>query len=431
MANGQASTDIAAVELEKAQDMIPQLLKDEETLDGVIHDNGRATRIGTGSSAGAYRVALKYARPSQYQMGSLDGAALPTGKGSSYDKIYVTPQVLMLPVGWTKLVELVGKKVDQMAITDVVSDTMADAADQLKQVRDQLLQTDGTGKIGVVASATTTVITCQQASFGARLINPGQYVTIWSGTTLYALIQVSAVFNQLGQTPTFAFSNATYYNGQSVTSLNASGLIIRPAGLTDGAPVSIHGLAYVNSTSQSGTYFGVTRSSAPYVVAPGFDAGASQISLPALRLIINMVKSKLGSKGLKGQCFHTHDSQVAAYEELGFERQTLPLADGKAKGIDLLYSGKKTVADYAVLDNTNADQTAWDFVQPKAWGRVMYGDGPFWYEAGNAGRIYPLYSSSGTPLTEFGATLVDAYDMYDDNVWAGGRISNLKVPAAN
>ena len=70
-------------------------------------------------------------------------------------------------------------------------------------------------------------------------------------------------------------------------------------------------------------------------------------------------------------------------------------------------------------------------MQPKAWGKVTYGDGPFWYEA-TGGKIYPIYdTSTGTPRTEFGACMVDAKQYFVDNVLAGGRISNCKLPAGN
>lgn len=431
MANGQSTTDIANVEIEKLQDMMPELLKSETSLVGLIADNGRATRIGTGSTAGAFRVVPKIFRPGAYEYGSLDGAALPQGKGSGYDKLYIVPYTRFLPVGFTKLVELVGVKTDGLAITNVVTDTMTDAAVQAKMIRNQILNAgDGTAKLGLVLSATTTVVTMQNASFGARLISQGQKVTIWSGTTLYGTVTVGVVFNQLGTVQSFQFTNFVGANGHVVADINSSGLIIRPKGLTDGAPVATHGLPYWNNTSTSGTYFGATRANTPYFISPGYDAGGAQISLPVLDLLIQEIKSKLGVEGLRGQSWHTHSSQVSAYKELGYERQVCQAAD-MPKGLDLLYSGKLKIADYPVLEDTDADQGVWDMVQPKAIGRVMYGDGPFWYEIPGIGRLYPLYDTSGSPLTEFGSTFVDAEDLFCDNPLAGGRISNCKIPAGH
>jgi len=33
----------------------------------------------------------------------------------------------------------------------------------------------------------------------------------------------------------------------------------------------------------------------------------------------------------------------------------IPLADGKAKGLDLLFSGEKSVEGYAIIENVRAD----------------------------------------------------------------------------
>src|SRR6185312_5419547 len=323
-----SSTDIAALELENVQELIPELLKSETTLDSLIQDSGRAQRVGTI----AYRIPLKFARPGDYKMGSLDGAALPIGAGPKWDKGTLTPQVLMLPVGWTKLVELVGVKADKVAVSNVVDETMADAVEQLRNVRDVLLQTDGTGKIGIVSSIASNVVTLQSGSaagFGARLLFPGQTIGDWNGSTLRGTVgPIDQVFNTLGGTPSFPFtgSDPGFTNGD----------FIRVNGLTSGAPVAVNGIrAFINS-STSGSYLGITKSTAPYVVSNAYDLGGGQITLPAARLLINQVQSRLGKKALKGQIWHTHPSQVAAYEELGFERQEIE-TDGTYKMMDLMF----------------------------------------------------------------------------------------------
>lgn len=415
-----AAADIAAVELENVQSLIPELLKEETTLDSLMEDNGRAVRIGTI----AYRIPLKYARPGQYKSGSLDGAALPIGAGSKWDKGTMTPQVIMLPVGWTKLVELVGTKTDKVAVANVVDETMADAVENLRQIRDILLQTDGTGTLSTVSAVDTTnnIITLK-GGFGARLILPGQTVGIWNNTALRgSYATVDTVFNTLGGTQSF------HYAGADVSGAAANDLI-KVDGLTDGAPVYIHGLpAYIN-TSTAGTLMGITKASAPYVVSNGYDLGGGQITLPAARLLINQVQSRLGKKGLKGQIFHTHPSQVAAYEELGFERQEVETSGVYGK-MDLLFEDF-AIGGFPIYSNNNADQTAWYFLDPKTFGKVKYGDGPFWYETGT-GKIYPLYDpSTGAPLTEFGATMIDAKDYYCANVLGNGVLSTCKVPTGN
>jgi hypothetical protein len=60
----------------------------------------------------------------------------------------------MLPTGWTKLVELAGKKAPQVAITNVVDEVMNDVTEHLANAREVLLQTDGAGTLGISPRST-------------------------------------------------------------------------------------------------------------------------------------------------------------------------------------------------------------------------------------------------------------------------------------
>ena len=415
------AVDIASLEVEGIQELIPELLKSEKTLDSLFEDNGRAQRVGTI----AYRIPMKYARPGDYKSGSLDGAALPIGGGSKWDKGTITPQTLMLPVGWSQLVALVGVKTDKVAVANVVDETMADAVENLANIRDQVLNTEGTGKLGVVLSvsgATVVMALATTYGFGARLLNMGQTIGIWNGNTLRGTVQIDQMpFNTLGGTQSFHFTGAD----PGI----AGGDFVRVNGLTNGAPVFINGLSTFINTSTAGTLLGITKANASYVVSNGYDLGGGQITLPSARLLINQVQSRLGKKGLKGQIWHTHPSQCAAYEELGFERQEIE-TDGTYSKMDLLFEDF-AIGGYPIMPNNNADQTAWTFLLPKTFGRVTYGDGVFWYDTGS-GKVYPLYdTSTGAPTTLFGATMVDARNIYCDNVLANGVLTSCRVPTGN
>src|SRR5882724_1790038 len=147
---GMSATDIASLELEGVQEIINDLTLDEKQLD-TYFNNTRAEKVGTT----AFRIVMKWAKPGHFQMGSLDGATLTTGPGTKWQKGSVTPQVIMLPTGWTKLVELAGKKAPQVAITNVVDEVMNDVTEQLGNVREVFLQTDGKGTLGIVSSVDT------------------------------------------------------------------------------------------------------------------------------------------------------------------------------------------------------------------------------------------------------------------------------------
>ena len=174
----------------------------------------------------------------------------------------------------------------------------------------------------------------------------------------------------------------------------------------------------------------ITKASADYVVSNGYDMGGAQISLPALRLIITQVKNRLGPSGLKNQFFYTHESQVAAYEELGFALQEVR-SDGEFGNLNLLFKGKKAVDNYPIVTGQHADQTAWYFLNPEDWGKARYGEPPFFYQ-GTGGKVYPLYdTTAGTPKFVYGSCLIDAFQPYCTNVLRQGVISTCKVPAGH
>lgn len=420
---GMSATDIASLELEGVQDVINDLTLDEKQLDTYFNNN-RAEQVGTI----AYRIVMKWAKPGHFQMGSLDGGTLPTGPGTKWQKGAVTPQVIMLPTGWTKLVELAGKKAPQVAITNVVDEVMNDVTEQLANAREVLLQTDGAGTLGIVSSIDTVnqIYTLNSTPFGTRLLQAGLTVDIVNpaNNLRRGSVTLDYNFNFLGSAQTFGYSTANVGGAQAND-------IVRVQGVTDGAPVGIYGLAYFISTSTQGSTLGVTRANSPFMVSNGYNNGGAQITLPIFRLIINQIKQRIGKRGLKGQFFHTHPSQVASYEELGFQLQMIPLGDGKAKGLDLLFSGEKSVEGYPIVENVRADQLSWYFIQPKAFGKVQYGSGPFWYDTG-IGKIYPIIDgSTGTPKTAFGATMIDPRQYFCDNLVAQAVISQCGVPVGN
>lgn len=420
---GMTATDIASLELEGVQEIINDLTLDEKSLE-TYFTNARAEQVGTI----AYRIVMKWAKPGHFQFGDLNGGTLPTGPGTKWQKGSVTPQVLMFPTGWTKLVELAGKKAPQVAIANVVDEVMTDVADQVGNAKDVLLQTDGKGTLGVVSSVDTTnnIYTLASTPFGTRLLQAGLTVDVVDPATdlKRGSVTLDYNFDFLGGTQTFG------YTGADVGSAAALDLI-RAQGVTDGAPVGIYGLAYFISTSTVGSTLGVTRATSPFMVSNGYNNGGSQITLPIFRLVINQIKTRIGKKGLKGQFFHTHPSQVASYEELGFQLQMIPLADGKAKGMDLLFAGEKSVEGYPIVENVHADQTAWYFIQPKAFGKVRYGSGDFWYDTG-IGKIYPIIDgSTGTPKTAFGATFISPWQLFCDNLVSQAVISSCGVPVGN
>ena len=207
------------------------------------------------------------------------------------------------------------------------------------------------------------------------------------------------------------------------------------AGLAPGgAAPFINGLPVFHSTAPTGTLLGISRGN-NYVVANGVNANQAQITLPLLRLAMNQVIVELGDDALKAQVWHVHPSQLAAYEELGFQIQTIFSDSGKfnEKGFDGLFNRKKmTVEGYEIIANLHADNQAWHFTNVKSWGKVKWGMGTFWFKNRGGQTVFQQYDfATGTPKAVENSYLVDAFQTYVDNPKLLSAVTNCKLPAGN
>jgi hypothetical protein len=412
----------AATHMEKVQEAIPFLVEIEGTLDRMLQDNGRAERVSTRD----YRIPMITQIPGAVAKINLDSPTIgfPAGDATGTDVGKLTPLALCVPLQWTKLAELTGDKT--VAVTNMVDRTLADATKSLRRFRDIFLQTDGTGKLATVdaayAGGGANPITLSKTPFGARLLARGQTVGVWNGNALRGTCTITKVSKNLGGTQAITVD--------AVPVGTVAGDFIRVDGVEDGAPIFISGIPVFHNTSGTGTTLGIDRSN-EYVVANGVDMNSALISQVALRLSLNQIVQRLGEEAVQGLFFHTHPSQVAAYEQLGFPLQTIPLSGGKADGMDLLFRGKKEIDGHAIVPNIHAAQDRWDLMQSKVWGKVKWGNPPFWYRAMDGERIFPIYAANGSPTAGVRAFLVDAYQNFVDNAAGIGVISGCAVPSKN
>jgi hypothetical protein len=429
------STQLASLEIEGVQKQFPELLKFSTRLVSRLGKNIRTVQVGTKS----YRLPMQYGRPADMRVGSLDNGVYPLGDASKWTNGTITPFVLFFGTNWTKLVELVGVAKDAVAIKNVVSKNMADLADQVKSGTNKLLHTNGKGTLAVVdtggVDTSNNIITVSTNGFGARLLEAGMEVEIADPSSNLKrdhTYNIDYVQNVIGSTQKF------HYTGSDATSAAAADLI-RVPGVVDGAPICTYGLPYFINNSTSGTLLGITKSTAPYVVSNALDAGGGQLNQPIVEALINIIQGRIGSgenNPMAGGFFHWHRSQKSSYSELGWQLQTIPMPSGQAPNeLDLFFGGGNGTDTYKLcgypthLDD-HADNTSLYFIQPDGWGKVQYGDGPFWADPIPGSKIYPIYDpSTGRPTSAFGATMVVTEQYYCDNVISQGVLSNLGLPA--
>lgn len=421
--SGLSAQGTISVQLEQVQDSIPFLVEKDDALDRLIQDNGRARKVSTKS----YRIAFETAMPGSVAKINLDSAqvALPAGGSSEWQQGTITPLAFCVPIEWTKLAELAAQ--GEVAITNVVSIQLGRATDALKRFRDVFLQTDGTGKLATVQAVdlvnqiltlATPSTTGVQSGFGARLLAKNQFVQIFNGNALVGRCQILKLNNSLGQTQSIQVDQ--------IPAGTVQGYFVRVDGVEDGGPIFINGIPVFHSTSTVGTVLGTDRSNS-YVVANGVDIGGAQITAPVLRVPFNQIKQALGESGMMDLALHTHTAQTAAYEELGWQLQMIPLEGGKAQGMDILFRGKKEVDGRPIIENIHADQTRWDYMSLKAWGKVKWGNPPFWFTQ-EGRRVFEIYAANGSPTAGARSFLVDAYQTYVDNMKAISSITTAKVP---
>lgn len=416
--------DMASVLIEGVTKHIPNLWLTDDTL-AAQFNNTRSDLVGDR----AFRIIAQSSIPGDSGYVSLDGGVLPDGSDIGLLSGSVIPTVIAGATNWTELVNIQSEAGDKVAVMNVVTRAVNGVVEMAKQMTDALLQTDNKGGMGIIDTAgvntgTKTITLNATSSFGARLLQEGQTVDIVDPATDISrgTIKIKNRFQFLG-----GQQQVTYAGANVAGATDAD--IIRYTGLTDGAPQAINGLKGMVNLSTTGNLHGIPKSN-PYVQANGFDNGGAQITVPALALAKWQRMQRLSGAALKGSFWWTHFSQYESYRELGYDKQTIPLADGKAKGMDLFFSGAVTIDGDPVKYSPNAAQDIWYLLQANGFGRVKYKDA-YWVKINNQ-KIYNYYdASTGRPKLKYGSTYVIPTQFYCDTVPAQAVITNNASPAGH
>lgn len=415
------------LQLEAFAPFIAEALEAEGELARLLGNGaGGARRV----SLRAFRARLKIALASQMAYVNLDTGSMPQGVGNKYDQMLLSPVSWTIPIQYSQLAQLVGEG-DGVATDNAVEETIADVTRQSLNFRDILLQTPGDGSIGSVdstqggnfinlRSATTAVIDGR----GAHLAKEQQTVQIMSPAyVLRGSCTIQNVFKGLGQTQQIQVD-------QIPPGVVAGDLVIA-AGLPAGAPQGINGIPVFVNTTTVGNLYGINRAN-PYIVANGVNlANNSQVTKPLFRVALNQIVQRLGKKGLKNQFWHTHPSQVQAYEELGFGDSYVPLEGGKAKSYDALFADF-TIAGRPIYINQHADQTRWDLLLKEAWNTIKWGPGAFWFKTRSGQMVFHVVDpTTGMPTAQEAMFWVIAEQWYVNNPMAQGGITGAKIPQFN
>lgn len=409
------------MQLEAVNPDLPLLVEKEALLDGLITDGGKSEMV----SSRNYRIPMQFALPGAYGKVNLDGGDFPRGGKGQYAVGTVTPLATCTPLEFTQLAKMVTSG-GNVSTVDAIAKNIAQCMEALKLNRDKALQTDGTGKLGTVAStyggAGANPITLSSTPFGARLLQTGQKIQVFNGNALRGSATITDIGNGLGGTQSITVD--------AVPGGTIAGDFIRVDGVENGGPIFLNGIPVFHSTATAGSVLGIARTNS-YVQANGVNAGSASLTQPMIRLAKNQIRQALGDDAVKSLRIHLHPSQVQAYEELGFQIQQVTLNDGKASSLDLMFSGKKTMDGHEFIENIHADQTRIDLMNLALWGKVRWGQGTFWYEV-ESQRMWPIPAAAGGGWSSgVICFLIDALQYYVNNMRGLGSITSLAVPAGN
>lgn len=336
------------------------------------------------------------------------------------------PVSWVVPVGWTKLAQITTDS-DTRAVANVVSETMTNATERLKMVRDQsLCAGDGQGYWGTISAVTLGAAgnyTMTQSDFGARLIAKGQNLDIYNGLAFVNTSTVTAVNAQIG-TPGTVYVDTAY---------GAAGNVIRFGGLVSGSPQFVYGLPYWNNNSLTGLTIGIDRTQPAnnYIVSNGVAAGSSSLTPPLLRLGLDQVRHALGNDAIKAGRFKMHlaPGQQAQYEQSGLSLTNFWRNDGNVgTGFDLLTTGDMKAAGNVFVENIHANLSRVDYIYLDRWGKIRWGDAPFWFN--DQGRtIFQQIGTNGQITATASSFMVDTVQYFVDNPKAQAFISGLVAPA--
>ena len=422
MAALQASVGAAAVMIEGVWNQPQLTVEKDSVLDGLISASGKATRV----SEHTYRVTFQDALPGVVSAISLDAAVnFPNPGSPDWQEGFMQPLSWAVPVGWTELAKLTTSS-SMLAVAQVVEVSMRNTTERLKQVRDETLCSgDGTGYMATISAVTTGAngnYTLSASDFGARLVAKFQNLDIYNGLTYVGTSNVTAVQDQIGAAQIVYVDNA----------YGAANDVIRFGGLVSGAPQFVYGLPYWNSNSQTGLTIGIDRSQAVnnFILSNGVAASGSSLTPPLFRLGLDQIKHSIGLQAVKSGKFKMHmaPGQVAQYEQSGLSITNFWRNDGSVgAGFDLLTTGDMKAAGNPFIENIHANISRVDFLYLDTWGKIKWGDAPFWFN--DQGRtIFQQIGTNGQITAVASSFMVDTVQYFVANPKTQAYISGLPEP---
>jgi len=404
-----------ALQLEKVRDKLPLLYERDDILLTMIQQRGDVERV----SSRNMRLPLQIRPGGKAGLANMDGGDLGRGSGTVYDVAQVTPVFFRHAVEITKLVEY-ASNAPEKAVENAAKREVKNAMAQFRSFLDKLVQTNGNGVLGTIASIGGSTFTMAKPP-GSMLVYYNQTIQVYDSTltTNRGSCNVTAV-DPFGSTITV----------DAVPGGTSANDVIVHDGLSGAQPVSLFGILYHQSNATTGTWLNLNRATYPVELAtPRVNGNNSALTPGAVRLAINKVRKSLGSNQVSKLVAYTSLEQEHQWEQLGVTISQIIKegAGGRASDLDLLFTGEKSMAGVPIKSSINANQSRVDFLDLSHWGRAVIQDIDF-YDVGGQ-TVFPIYGASGGLASAYIFYFVTGFQVWNESPRSGAFIDNLAIPA--
>ena len=416
-----------AVQLEKVRDKLPLLYERDDILLTMIQQRGDVERV----SSRNMRLPLQIRPGGKAGLANLDGGDLGRGSGTTYDVAQVSPIFFRHAVEISKLVEYASNSPEK-AIENAAKREVKNAMGQFRAFLDKVMQTGGNGVLGTVSSVVTTGLPAGVAAQinlntppGAALFYYNQAIQFYDSTlTTNRNVAGSVTSNVVLVDPFNKFIQI-----DAIPSGVAAGDNVVHDGLTGAQPVSLFGVPYHQTNATTGTWLNLNRATYPVELATPHVAGNNAALTPSVvRLAINKVRKALGTNQVGKLIAYTSLEQENAWEQLGISISQIIKegAGGRARDLDLLFTGDLTMAGVPIKSSINANQARIDFLDLSHWGRAVMQDIDF-YDVGGQ-TVFPIYGASGGLAAAYIFYFVTGFQVWNESPRSGAYIDSLAIP---
>jgi len=349
-------TDSESVSLEKTRPILNDFFTFPDTLWALMKKR-EVQKVGQRGM----RLPFKAVPAGKFRQSNFDGGDLGLGSAAKFKHGVVNSKDFSVAVQSTKAMEYTTDSKEK-AVFMVTKGDVDDAMSILKCQIDALLQTPGTGQIGVMDSGATTTSWVLGGNFGAKLILEGQTVNNYDSTFATKRVGDSEVQTVDIETNTVTVDAAPA--GHQNTDL----IVIE--GLSGANPVSLYGIPYHHSNATSGTWLGLDRALVPGIRTPAVNALGGNLTPAHIRLALNKSRMRLGIDTNAGEFIAWMNmAQEASYEDIAQSQIQIVKTANANEGYDPFFA-VKTIAGVKIKSGLHADPTRIDFLRLSDWGRA-------------------------------------------------------------